>query len=158
MDDLTLVTSYLQAQRRHAREALAGLTAPQLLTPVPPTTWAPISALRHLALDVERWWFSALLAGDDDGWQYFEQHPGGAWGGPVDTDVLALYDAECARSDEVIARASPRDPAVRWPEYLGPRQTAAEIVLHVITETATHAGHLDIVRESIDGQRWLVVD
>jgi hypothetical protein len=30
-------------------------------------------------------------------------------------------------------------------------------VLHVITETATHAGHLDAARELIDGRMWLVV-
>ena len=33
-----------------------------------------------------------------------------------------------------------------------------EVVLHVITETATHAGHLDAVRELIDGRTWMVLD
>lgn len=158
MDSLALMMSHLQAQRRHVRETLVGLTEQQLLTPVPPTTWSPISVPHHLALDVERWWFTALLVGDDDAWQYFEEHPGGAWKVPPGTDVLALYEAECQRADEVIARSAPTDFAVRWPDYLGPRQTAADIVLHVITETATHAGQLDVVRESIDGKTWLVVD
>jgi hypothetical protein len=158
MDSLSFLLPHLQAQRRHVRETLLGLTDQQLLTPVPPTTWAPISALHHLALDVERWWFSALLAGDDSAWQYFEQHPGGAWDVPTGADVLALYEAECARSDAVIVSSSPTAPAVRWPDFLGPRQTAEEIVLHVITETATHAGQLDVVRESIDGKTWLVLD
>ncbi len=31
-----------------------------------------------------------------------------------------------------------------------------DVLLHVITETACHAGHLDAVRELIDGQQWLV--
>jgi hypothetical protein len=30
-------------------------------------------------------------------------------------------------------------------------------ILHVITETATHAGHLDAARELIDGGQWLVL-
>jgi hypothetical protein len=30
-----------------------------------------------------------------------------------------------------------------------------EIILHVITETAVHAGHLDAARELIDGRTWL---
>jgi hypothetical protein len=30
-------------------------------------------------------------------------------------------------------------------------------VLHVLVETATHAGHLDAVRELIDGRKWLVL-
>jgi hypothetical protein len=30
-------------------------------------------------------------------------------------------------------------------------------MLHVVTETACHAGHLDAARELIDGRRWLVL-
>ena len=47
-----------------------------------------------------------------------------------------------------------------WPEELFPGfrlHTLREIVLHVITETACHAGHLDAVRELIDGRTWLVL-
>lgn len=32
-----------------------------------------------------------------------------------------------------------------------------EILLHVIAETACHSGHLDAVRELLDGRRWLVL-
>ena len=32
-----------------------------------------------------------------------------------------------------------------------------DTVLHVITETACHAGHLDAARELIDGQTWLIL-
>ena len=35
--------------------------------------------------------------------------------------------------------------------------TAREVVLHVLTETAVHAGHLDAARELIDGRTWLVL-
>jgi hypothetical protein len=37
-------------------------------------------------------------------------------------------------------------------------QSLRHVMLHVITETATHAGHLDVVRELIDGRRWIVLD
>jgi hypothetical protein len=30
-----------------------------------------------------------------------------------------------------------------------------EIVLHAITETAVHAGHLDAARELLDGRTWM---
>jgi hypothetical protein len=158
MDSLTLLMPALQAQRRHAREALSGLTEQQLRTPVPPTTWAPIAVLHHLALDVERWWFGSLLGSDEAAWQYFEDNPGGGWKVPPGRDVSTFYEAECARSAEIIARSKPSDLAVRWRDFLGPRQSAEELVLHVITETATHAGQLDVVRESIDGKTWLVLD
>ena len=48
----------------------------------------------------------------------------------------------------------------RWPEDLfgGWRlHSVREIILHVMTETAGHAGHLDAVRELIDGRQWLVL-
>jgi hypothetical protein len=35
--------------------------------------------------------------------------------------------------------------------------TLRDLMLHVIAETACHAGHLDAVRELIDGRAWLVL-
>jgi hypothetical protein len=32
------------------------------------------------------------------------------------------------------------------------------VLLHVLTETSIHAGHLDAVRELIDGRQWVVVE
>jgi hypothetical protein len=42
--------------------------------------------------------------------------------------------------------ASPRSPRPR---------DVREVILHVITETATHAGHLDAARELLDGRTWM---
>jgi hypothetical protein len=38
-----------------------------------------------------------------------------------------------------------------------PSGTLRETILHLITETACHAGHLDAVRELIDGRTWPVL-
>jgi len=49
----------------------------------------------------------------------------------------------------------------KWPEELRPDwrlEDLREIILHVITETACHAGHLDAVRELIDGRTWMIVN
>jgi hypothetical protein len=35
--------------------------------------------------------------------------------------------------------------------------TTGEVILHVVVETATHAGHLDAVRELVDGRQWMVL-
>jgi hypothetical protein len=51
-------------------------------------------------------------------------------------------------------------PPAWWPEdQFGSRRlhSLEELVLHVITETACHAGHLDAARELIDGKQWLVL-
>ena len=113
----------------------------------------------HLALDVERFWFRAVVAGEqvdlpagDEGWQVHADEPVGA--------VLDLYRRECALADEVIERTSLDAWPAWWPGELFddlPRRDLRHTVLHVVTETATHAGHLDAVRELIDGRTWLVL-
>jgi Protein of unknown function (DUF664) len=153
-----MLLAELATQRRHVIATLDGLSDTQLRTPVPPTTWAPIAAMHHLALDVERWWFRAIVADDASAWAYFKANPNGAWSAPDGTDVMALYAAECAVSDAIISAADLEAHPAAWPAFLGPTQTVGEIVLHVIAETAAHAGQLDIVREMIDGHQHLVLD
>ena len=48
-------------------------------------------------------------------------------------------------------------PPARWPDYFSSwrLRDVREIILHVITETAVHAGHLDAARELLDGRTWL---
>ncbi len=157
-DEMSALLAELRSQRRHVLGAFDQMSEDQLWTPVAPTSWPPIAVVHHLALDVERWWFRAILAGDGAARTYFDEHPGGAWTVPPETEVFALYESECALADAVLESTAPSEPAEWWPGYLGRRQTLREIMLHVISETATHAGHLDIVREAIDGRAWLVVD
>ena len=61
-------------------------------------------------------------------------------------------------TDEYLA-ATPLDrPPAFWPEELGFQGFAdlQDVLLHVMTETACHAGHLDSARELIDGRLWKV--
>jgi hypothetical protein len=99
-----------------------------------------------------------VVANDARAWEYFDAHPGGAWSVPPGTDVAALYARECAASDLIITAADLDAVPAAWPAFLGQAQTVGEIVLHVIGETAAHAGQLDVVRELIDGHQHLVLD
>ncbi len=54
------------------------------------------------------------------------------------TGLLEAYDQVAARTDE---------PGARW--------SARRVLLHIIAETAQHAGHADILREAIDGQKTM---
>jgi hypothetical protein len=116
--------------------------------------------VHHLALDVEHWWFWRVMAGGEPA---EEAGAGNAWHVPegVSADqVLDLYRREIARADEVIAATSLDQAPAWWPEDVFGSwrlHSLREIVVHVITETATHAGHLDAVRELIDGTQWLVL-
>lgn len=153
-----MLMNKLRAQRRHVIATLDGLSDAQLHTVVPPMSWAPIAVLHHLALDVERWWFQAIVANNGRALAYFEANPGGAWLVPLPSDVFCLYESECEASDSIISGADLDATPSAWPEFLGPKQTVGQIVLHVTVETATHAGQLDIVREMLDGRQYRVLD
>jgi uncharacterized damage-inducible protein DinB len=73
--------------------------------------------------------------------------------------VLAGYEEVAARTDEVVATIPDLDadhalPEAPWYEP-GARWSVRRVFLHVIAETAQHAGHADILRESIDGQKTM---
>ena len=66
-------------------------------------------------------------------------------------ELLTAYDAQSARSDEVIAAHALSDrgaggvpPASRRWSWM---------LLHMLEETARHAGHLDAIRELLDGEK-----
>lgn len=71
-------------------------------------------------------------------------------------DLLAEYDRVAARTDELIASvdldASHPLPKAPWFQP-GAQWSARRVLVHLVAETAQHAGHADIIRESIDGAK-----
>ncbi|MEU9203960.1 DinB family protein [Streptomyces sp. NPDC048332] len=160
--EIRALLSFLDGQRRHVLGILEGLDAEALRLPVLPSGWSCLGLVQHLALDVERFWFRAVFTGDpaviaaleeiDDAWQV---DPGITAG-----EVIERYRAETALADAVITSAVAEAPLVWWPhdQFGAPHlHTLRDVLLHVITETACHAGHLDAARELLDGRRWLVL-
>ena len=71
--------------------------------------------------------------------------------------VLAAYEQVAAETDELVRTLPDLDvsnplPPAPW-FAPGARWSARRVLLHVIAETAQHAGHADIVREALDGAR-----
>ncbi|MFC6012908.1 DinB family protein [Nocardia lasii] len=71
--------------------------------------------------------------------------------------LLAEYDQVAARTDELVRtlpdlNASQPLPEAPWFEP-GVRWTARRTLMHIMTETAQHSGHADIIRESLDGAK-----
>jgi uncharacterized damage-inducible protein DinB len=71
--------------------------------------------------------------------------------------VLAGYAEVARRTDELVASlpdlgAGHPLPKAPWFQA-GERWSARRVLLHIIAETAQHAGHADIIRESLDGAK-----
>ena len=70
--------------------------------------------------------------------------------------ILAEYEKVTNRTDEVLATVdldlSHPLPEAPWFEP-GASWTARRVFVHIVAETAQHAGHADILRETIDGQK-----
>ena len=73
--------------------------------------------------------------------------------------MLAYYDRVALRTDEVVASIEDLGmshplPEAPWFEP-GAEWSVRRVVTHIIAETAQHAGHADILRETIDGQKTM---
>jgi hypothetical protein len=155
-----LLTS-LEDQRQHVLSDLDGLDEGRLRRAVLPSRWNCLGLLGHLTIDVERFWFRGVVAGE----QYTIEKmvsDADSWEAAVlrtPNDVFAAYRDEVVRSNAIFAASSLDAGPAWWPEGLfgsWKLETVREIVLHVIAETAAHAGQLDAVRELIDGKQWVV--
>ena len=73
--------------------------------------------------------------------------------------VLAEYQQVAERTEELIATLPDLDatqPLPKAPWYPpGARWSARKVLLHIVAETAHHAGHADIIRESLDGAKTM---
>jgi Protein of unknown function (DUF664) len=73
------------------------------------------------------------------------------------TDVVAFYRDQGARTDTIVAGLGldERPPGVRRTDLPTEVHDVRDVVLHLVEETARHAGHLDIARELLDGRTGL---
>ncbi|MGW5448940.1 DinB family protein [Streptomyces asiaticus] len=105
-------------------------------------TWADLAA--GTAREIPQW---AI-----DNQNNFQMLPGETLAG-----VLRRYEEVAARSEEIITAvpdlsATHPLPEAPWNEP-GAAHSVRWVLMHVIAETAQHAGHADIIRESLDGRK-----
>jgi uncharacterized damage-inducible protein DinB len=154
-DEREGLLAYLEQQRYVLRITAYGLTDEQARTPVGPSRLTVGGLIKHVAT-VEDGWMDIVL-----------QQPGGSEADyengfrllPDETLAGALerYDAVAARTASVIAGIDdlghpvPVPQGVPWFPDDVDAWSVRWVLLHLIQETARHAGHADIVRESVDG-------
>ena len=160
--ETAVLKRFLDEQRQHVLGILDGLTEEQLARPVLPSGWHCLGMVKHLALSDEHYWFRCVMNGEPQ--DVFPEGRGADFQlapGETAADVFDLYRDEIAHADAIIGRDSldqpPRQPDPQWEEWGVDLPDLRTVMLWVIRETATHAGHLDAVRESIDGRQWIVL-
>ena len=155
--------AFLAAQRDAVLAIVAGLDEAAWHRSVVPSGWTPAGLVEHLG-GAEWHWFQGVVAGvgpqppptDEDPLPYDPATAGAFLTDLPSAEIIAFYRDQCAQSDAVLAvtplSAPPRgrhgDPDNEPPDV-------RSVVLHLIEETARHAGHLDIARELLDGQTGL---
>jgi uncharacterized damage-inducible protein DinB len=156
------ILTRLTAQRRHVLAQLDGLDDEQLRRAVLPSGWSCLELVRHLTLSDERYWFEVVVAGGP--LDFWPEDDHGDWNVAPDESaevVLQAYRDAIAASDEIIAARllddPPASPEDWWSEVAMAFPDLRSVVLHVMVETATHAGQLDAVRELIDGRQYIVL-
>jgi len=152
-----LLTRYLDVQRETVLRKTEGLTATQLAQALAPSALTLGGLLHHLAL-VEETWFEVRFAGlpQRAPWAGIDWDADPDWefrtAAELDPDQLRTrYREACDRSREVVARASGLDQLSVQPRRNGEHFSLRWVLLHLLEETARHAGHADLLREAIDG-------
>ena len=125
------------------------------IMPVEGSLLCPAGLLMHLAL-VEWWWFRTNFAGQPDT-TFWDEHPDDENAEfrvetPV-AEIVEFYKEQVALSNEVIAGADLDDRGAREHKRWKKKPTLRWVMLHMIQELARHNGHIDLIREMIDGDK-----
>lgn len=153
-DERTTLNAFLDFYRNAMKAKLKGLTEEQANRRLVPSDTTLASLIKHLAR-VEVSWFQHRLAETpldelpnlkrvfDDPDSDFRVEEG-----ETIEVLLARYDEQCATSREIAAEHELDDVV---PHHVLGEVSMRWIMVHMIEETARHAGHADILREQIDG-------
>ena len=151
-DERETLAGFLDWYRSVVERKAEGLTLAQASEPRTPSGLSVLGIVKHLAA-VERLWLQWRFAGED-----VAADPGGA--GPAtfrldraDTveSVVADYRHECELGRAIAAQAPLDALSVREHDLFG-HVSLRWVLVHLLEETARHAGHLDLMREAVDGR------
>ena len=166
------LVSSLQRHRDFLLHTVSGITDDQARQRTTVSELTLGGLIKHVA-QTERQWADFILNGPGESpqidWESVD------WTNPP-ADVAAFLDSHRMREDETLADliatyaevAAATDalvgsidldhdhplPEAPWYEP-GARWTARRTLLHILAETSQHAGHADIIREALDGQKTM---
>jgi uncharacterized damage-inducible protein DinB len=154
----------LDKHRGFLRYAVRGLTDEQARLRPTASELTLGGLIKHVTATERNW--AAFAVGGAEAFPAFDESTYADWAAefvmrPDETleELLARHAEVAARTDELVRTLPSLDdghllPQAPWFEP-GASWSARRVFLHVIAETAQHAGHADILRETIDGQKTM---
>lgn len=162
-DERTDLISTLDKHRGFVRHTAQGLTDAQAARTTTVSTLCIGGIIKHVTA-VERLWtqfivdgqaaFEAAFSGPTSYEDGFRMLPGDTLGG-----LLADYEEVANATDKLIGDLPSLEVSHPLPERPwfepGASWSARRVLLHILAELSQHAGHADIIRESLDGARTM---
>ena len=157
----------LETLRRHRgflRYAVQGLTDEQARMRPTASELTLGGLVKHVTASERNW--TAFVVGGPEAFPAFDESTYADWAaefvmGPDESleGLLAAHAEIADRTDELVATLPSLDvshplPEAPWFAH-GARWSARRAFLHIVAETAQHAGHADILRETIDGRKTM---
>lgn len=153
----------LRTHRHFLRTTVQGLTDEQAAARTTPSELCLGGIVKHVALTESQWvgfvveGTSAMAVGPDE--QTEHENSFRLLEGETLEGVLAMYEEVAGRTDELVRSIPDLAVSHALPEAPwftpGARRSARRVFLHIVGETAQHAGHADILREALDGQKTM---
>jgi len=146
--------AYLDHFRAVVLAEVDGLSEHALRTSLLPSGWSPLELVTHLR-HVERRWLVWGFEGEPVADPWGDERDG-RWHVDDDAstaDVLQALRAQGAVTSSVVRRYELSEvgrPSERWDGADPP--TLERVLFHLVQEYARHVGHLDVVRELLDGR------
>ncbi|WP_199584208.1 DinB family protein [Blastococcus sp. TF02A-30] len=151
--ELLQLTAFLDYQRETVLQKAEGLSDEQLARALPTSSLTLGALLNHLAR-TEDSWMRVRFAGEepDPLWADLEPEAEFAAAATVPGNELRRrYRAACAASQEVARSAPSLGQRSERPRGDDQYFDLRWVLLHLLEETARHAGHADLLREAVDG-------
>jgi Protein of unknown function (DUF664) len=150
-DERTLLVGFLDWYRDVVVNKVGGLSTDAATTVMTASGLSPLGVVAHLSA-VEVGWFAETFDGQpvDPSWD----DRGAFRLAARDTveSVVDEYRLCCDRSRSIVAATESLDALATKAHVVWGHVSLRWMLLHMVEETARHAGHLDIMREAIDGQ------
>ncbi|WP_202977907.1 DUF664 domain-containing protein [Nocardioides daphniae] len=122
---------------------------------VPPSDLSLLGMVQHMAR-VEHRWFRLFLGGDPTGRRIFDDGTGGFTEiTPTEEGVASAWmawRAEVEHARRLWEEWPEANLGARLPDGHGDTLTVRDMAVHMVEEYARHLGHVDLLRECLDGR------